>query len=739
MSIVERRIFHINDLVANFDNAQLGFEPTVDADLDYRMWCGKDLLGHTTKWLAKDHAGSLTTLKLIGPTTTGSSGYLMHDTSGNITGEHIIDGLFLRLDGTSVMAGDIDCGDNDIENLADVYSQDTGQLSLIATENADENLISGLLGLYAYGEDDLIYHCVEIGRFGETGGININVGNGITGHDATILLAHSGDIDLTSTSTATLGSALYLNTDGTASYLAKTATGTQSSVDLDSSEIELKSLTSGDEALIGIDASVGITLGIYIDTVYSGFIHLDSLGGIEIESKTASVVFEDVNLLVSDHWNNPVPFSTAGAYDLCYHMMGDAEASILDMIYMASTLGPAGGGSLDDGYDFGGAGAGRTITADTGAVVVTYTPGGATVANLLEITAVGANWSAGSYGIKITTADTDLYALGVFNGATETARILSTGGIQCGGTIAPIGLGFRIGTGTADHVSSSPVLNDAYITGRLEVDGTAFFDGAVQCYSHLYLKDSMVLYLGTGSDSRLGWSIGQTPDTVLWGLGADSNGIVICRATDVATDFAHALQTNPTIWIQAGTTTVAQWMSFAHNQTNGVIAVGTGSITFIDANISGSSWSTTGLQLSNASAQWSAIETAYGSEMTLLGMLATAMTTYHYGAETDATYNAGVLTISWLTGKPIQTAYITGNVTTVTMTDPAGSQPCWFEILTDGSARTITGFTGVTWFGNNNPDAAAISIPANTKAIVSLVYKLTDDTYDGTFSLQVPA
>ena len=47
---------------------------------------------------------------------------------------------------------------------------------------------------------------------------------------------------------------------------------------------------------------------------------------------------------------------------------GGGEVSVLELILAAAASGPAGGGTLDDAYDYNGPGLGRTITADSGSV-----------------------------------------------------------------------------------------------------------------------------------------------------------------------------------------------------------------------------------------------------------------------------------------------------------------------------------------------------------------------------------
>jgi len=87
MALITKRIYHIVEYAPeDIEPEQLCCDVAPDPDLGYRMWCGKDDDSNITKWLAKDKPGSLYTLKLIGPTTTGSAGFLQHDTNGTITG-----------------------------------------------------------------------------------------------------------------------------------------------------------------------------------------------------------------------------------------------------------------------------------------------------------------------------------------------------------------------------------------------------------------------------------------------------------------------------------------------------------------------------------------------------------------------------------------------------------------------------------------------------------------------------
>jgi hypothetical protein len=76
----------------------------------------------------------------------------------------------------------------------------------------------------------------------------------------------------------------------------------------------------------------------------------------------------------------------------------------------------------------------------------------------------------------------------------------------------------------------------------------------------------MRMYWGSSSDALIKWSTHQTPHSWLFGVGSQSNGLIICQKADETTDFGHSLQTNPTLFIQsADATTVTEWASLAYD------------------------------------------------------------------------------------------------------------------------------------------------------------------------------
>jgi len=109
------------------------------------------------------------------------------------------------------------------------------------------------------------------------------------------------------------------------------------------------------------------------------------------------------------------------------------------------------------------------------------------------------------------------------------------------------------------------------ITGGVSNGGTVVNNG-------ITYNDDIYAIFGTGVDTEIGYNTTQTPDSWFFGVGADSRGIVIAEKADVAFDFAHGLQTNPTLFIHSAAQSTTQWLGLAHDGTNGIISTGTGQL-----------------------------------------------------------------------------------------------------------------------------------------------------------------
>lgn len=113
------------------------------------------------------------------------------------------------------------------------------------------------------------------------------------------------------------------------------------------------------------------------------------------------------------------------------------------------------------------------------------------------------------------------------------------------------------------------------ITQRTSGDNVDLLNG------NLHFNDDAVIRFGNtlaAPDVSFGWNTTQTVDALFLGLATAQNTFLIAENGDVAFDFAHGAQTNPTLFIHSATQSTTQWISLTHNQTNGVISAGAGLI-----------------------------------------------------------------------------------------------------------------------------------------------------------------
>ena len=146
-------------------------------------------------------------------------------------------------------------------------------------------------------------------------------------------------------------------------------------------------------------------------------------------------------------------------------------------------------------------------------------------------------------------------------------------------TLLPNGTGITI-VGDAGSPTFVNTNDDLFINGQLEVAGTSRILGTAVFYtSGARFEDNTALFFGGGSDVRVQYSTAQTAHALIWGLSGDSRSLIFCEKGDIATDFGHALQADPTLFIHsADATDVAQWLSLCHKQTGAAIGSGKGDI-----------------------------------------------------------------------------------------------------------------------------------------------------------------
>jgi len=139
---------------------------------------------------------------------------------------------------------------------------------------------------------------------------------------------------------------------------------------------------------------------------------------------------------------------------------------------------------------------------------------------------------------------------------------------------------------------------DLLVSGKLEVDGQAFFDTSITMSGNLTMATNTRITAALATGSLELSNTAQTVDAPALYTGATGNYWLLMEYGDRATDLGHTQQTNPTLYIHsADSGTVADWISFTHNQTDGVITTGAGDLDLSGAtgvNFSGASKTGTG-------------------------------------------------------------------------------------------------------------------------------------------------
>ena len=91
------------------------------------------------------------------------------------------------------------------------------------------------------------------------------------------------------------------------------------------------------------------------------------------------------------------------------------------------------------------------------------------------------------------------------------------------------------------------------------------------------LNNNIPLALGTAGDAHLAWNTTQTTSSPTLGLGT-GNSFLVIRKGDMGYNFAFPSQTNPALVVFSGSQNTSRYISLQHNQSNGIVNSGTGSL-----------------------------------------------------------------------------------------------------------------------------------------------------------------
>lgn len=139
----------------------------------------------------------------------------------------------------------------------------------------------------------------------------------------------------------------------------------------------------------------------------------------------------------------------------------------------------------------------------------------------------------------------------------------------------------QIGNGSTSHTLNTN--NDLLVSGKLEANGTCYFDGAVYIGATTVFAGNIWYFTDTSNSSGM-VAYESTDETKLF-LGSDHGRqlVIMDAGVSLSHDFQHATPTDPTVYIHSATdpdSDATEWLSLAHDQTSGVISSGKGGVRF---------------------------------------------------------------------------------------------------------------------------------------------------------------
>lgn len=733
MPIVERRIFHINDLVGNIDNAQICFEPLEDPDLGFRMFGYKTDEGDTFKCLAKDQDARMNNVRLLGSSFNGSSAYLMHNSTGVISGSHTPVTTIAKL-GSTPYGG--------------AWSFVEGTNITITQDSANRRLtINGQAGTVGYDDSSVFYHS---GSRPGTGNWTLYDGSDYHG----------------------IGGLTYLlgQADNQTDLFQGVLFGTTGAIDVRSKD---HSTTPTKDARIFATLNEDIT-GSAVVRISNFDVDERNEFGLD----TSGFYWHDYLARKSSNWGSANPFLLAdmfgevNPYDRLYAALGDQR---MDLVNILATLAEGGGAVLlaEHAVGFGDAdgllsGNATNLAWDESVFQLKVGPGPAPQ-HLGEAS-----------GIMLTghlecTGNEYLYGhlvLGA-NGAESKIQSL-TGSVQfedayCDWTTKP-----RLSNSLAQYTAVKADFGGAEdsIFGYLHrlfsaVPGTATLQTAYDAGSTIALDAAKGPVTIVGDDTYNNYNLTvsnsdadrPTPLMRLFNDSIDSGSSAIYFSGDAGgTDFGHDLFTDECLTLHCG------FGGYSSSYFDAICKV--------EQDVSEFNVARATLRAQNSELSYNAYvmcEATYdaGADTSKVTIAAERVDVYASGSGTinfyatdhiscegsvvesvdslsfgsadvpDLSIVTGVVACDFSEGAPTRTLTLSANVTKFNITKPKGVA-CGLNIImtASGDDRTITNLVDsvtdsnfVHWFGGDgNPDSGALTILNGERAVISIIYTSVDLT-----------
>ncbi len=219
---------------------------------------------------------------------------------------------------------------------------------------------------------------------------------------------------------------------------------------------------------------------------------------------------------------------------------------------------------------------------------------------------LGDTSSAGDYGSIRWVSASDSIGIGTDTGGVDTLLISEAGNVLLAGTgqfqlgdsgtylyqsansvLSYVADGRHeftgkvyVGSGTPGHINAAT--GNLYVADRFEVDGAAYFDDQTYFYGLMDCRNQDIMhFFGATFGGLYRVADDGLHFYVYAGAGSAQNrNLIICDYAARADDYDHsALSANPHLFVHSLTRSASEtdeWISFSHNVTNGVIALGSG-------------------------------------------------------------------------------------------------------------------------------------------------------------------
>jgi hypothetical protein len=184
--------------------------------------------------------------------------------------------------------------------------------------------------------------------------------------------------------------------------------------------------------------------------------------------------------------------------------------------------------------------------------------------------------------LRITDTDPEQVFLNSTASDADEARasIIRGRGTQSGGEQTTLGIiGFSHDGTSDDQKGVISFKVNAGTQGESPTDRVTIANNITTINTTLDMADNLAIRLGTGQVTQLAYS--STQATLVWGLDNTNNSLVLTKLANFSKNHDHGANTDSTLFIHSATdpdSDNTEWISFTHNQTDGVIDCGKGTL-----------------------------------------------------------------------------------------------------------------------------------------------------------------